>query len=521
MIEALRGVLCQLAEPVAVLRTILEQAVAADRRAARPVRRGRRARASSPIRVLHGFSPAQFEGDAGRFSRQLFQRVLESGAGRHARQRPRGRPGSPRRSSRCGPCDVAAILCVPIRAGGRIAALRPPRAPAAGLLPPTSTSALQPLLELAGPVLEALQAAAETDAASATGCATSETRLRGEAEESAPAARARDWSFGRFVGRSAGRARAGEPVPQGGGHRLPRARSGRDRHGQEHRRAHPPLRRPARAAPFVTVFCPSLERALVEAELFGHRRGRLHRRGDRPRRQGAGGRGRARSSSTRSASCRSRSSPSSCACCRSGPTSARRRRGAAADVRVIAATNRDLEPGGARRAASAATSTSGSTSSRCACRRCASAREDIPLLLRHCLDQTDAGRWIELAPDAARWLVELDFTWPGNVRHLEQLAARLTMEGAARPVSRRGPAPAARGARAPAGGAGPARTRAARRTSRPGLPHLLEESEKGWLEEALRRYPKLTRAAAGGEAQDQRVGALQEAPPVRDHGIGE
>ena len=54
---------------------------------------------------------------------------------------------------------------------------------------------------------------------------------------------------------------------------------------------------------------------------------------------------------------------------------------------------------------------------------------DIPLLLRHCLDQNPEGRWIELSREAAEYLTHLEFAWPGNVRHLEQLAARLTVEG--------------------------------------------------------------------------------------------
>jgi DNA-binding NtrC family response regulator len=114
------------------------------------------------------------------------------------------------------------------------------------------------------------------------------------------------------------------------------------------------------------------------------------------------------------------------------------------------------------------------------------------LLLRHCLDQTDAGRWVELAPEGERFLEEMDFAWPGNVRHIEQLAARLAMEGRPGPFAAadllrllavRSTKPGA----ARADGAGAADFEA-------GLPKLLEESEKGWLEQALRRYPKLTRS---------------------------
>ena len=94
------------------------------------------------------------------------------------------------------------------------------------------------------------------------------------------------------------------------------------------------------------------------------REGRVHRRG----RAASSGRFErptaARCSSTRSASCRRRCRRSCCACCRSASSSASAERDAIqVDVRVVAATNRDLEAEVARRARSARTSTTGSTSS--------------------------------------------------------------------------------------------------------------------------------------------------------------
>ena len=50
-------------------------------------------------------------------------------------------------------------------------------------------------------------------------------------------------------------------------------------------------RSPRAAGPFVTVHCPSLSAELLESELFGHVRGRLHRGGQGHGGQGAGRRG--------------------------------------------------------------------------------------------------------------------------------------------------------------------------------------------------------------------------------------
>lgn len=56
-------------------------------------------------------------------------------------------------------------------------------------------------------------------------------------------------------------------------------------------------------------------------------------------------------------------------------------------------------------------------------------REDIPLLLRHCLDRLGGGRWIEVTPKGLDYLTALEYSWPGNVRELEQLSARLVLDG--------------------------------------------------------------------------------------------
>jgi DNA-binding NtrC family response regulator len=49
-----------------------------------------------------------------------------------------------------------------------------------------------------------------------------------------------------------------------------------------------------------------------------------------------------------------------------------------------------------------------------------------------------------------------------------------------------------------------------------GLPRLLEESERRWLEEALRRYPKLTRAQL---ASKLKISESLLYKKLRQHGI--
>ena len=100
---------------------------------------------------------------------------------------------------------------------------------------------------------------------------------------------------------------------------------------------------PRKNKPFVVLDCGSIPRELIESTLFGHEKGSFTGAvGAAPRLLRAGATA-ARSSSTRSASSTSRCSPSSCACSSSARSSA-----SAAiarhkvDVRVLAATNRDL-----------------------------------------------------------------------------------------------------------------------------------------------------------------------------------
>ena len=120
LIEALRGVLAQVADPVIVLRAILEQAVSgtgADRGVFVEVGGG----GALEFRVLHGFRPSHFQGEPGQFSRGLFRKVLETEKElllHSALEDPRYRELQSVRELR-----LASIICMPVRVDGTIAAL--------------------------------------------------------------------------------------------------------------------------------------------------------------------------------------------------------------------------------------------------------------------------------------------------------------------------------------------------------------------------------------------------------------
>jgi NtrC-family two-component system response regulator AlgB len=247
---------------------------------------------------------------------------------------------------------------------------------------------------------------------------------------------------------------------------------------------------PRSRQPFVTVFCPSLEKGMVETELFGHRRGAFTGAvADRIGKIQAAEKGslfldeigelplEIQPKLLRLLQERTYE--------RVGDPTER-----PADVRVITATNRDLaEEVRAGRFRRDLFERLNYVPLRIPPLR--ERKADIPLLLEHGLRQHDAGRWIEVTPEAAQFLVELDFSWPGNVRHLEQLAARLALERPERPVT---PDDLRRLLDVTAPGREAAETETRRAALELGLPALLAQEEKKWLQKALELHPDLTRA---------------------------
>jgi len=511
VVEALRGVMCQLAEPSIVLRAILEQAVA-QTGAQRGLFVEVAAAGELSYQVLHGFTPKHFEGDAGRFSRQLFRRVLEDGRPillANALDDPGYQDAESLQAMR-----VAAILCVPIQAGGRIAALVHLEHPRPAHFRGEHLGALQPLLEVAGPVLETLLASRQM-VAERERLRDAETRSRRETEE-ARQMLASEWSFSRFVGRAPAVRELEAAVRKAAATDFPVLIRGETGTGKSIVARVLHYTGPRSGATLVTVFCPSLERGMVEAELFGHKRGAFTgAQTDRPGKVQAAEGGtlfldeigelppEIQPKLLRLLQERTYE--------RLGDAQERR-----SNARIIAATNRDLEQ--EVRAGRFRRDLYERLDFLPVCTPPLREHpEDIPLLLRHCLDQHEAGRWVELTSEASALLVSLPFAWPGNVRHIEQLAARLTVEGLRGPVS---PADLSRllGERARDGApTGEGSATPAQASLEQGLPRLLEEAEKAWLAEALRRYPDLTRSAL---AEKLRISESALYKKLREYGLG-
>src|SRR5262245_41797294 len=120
LLDALRGVLAQVAEPSVVLRTILDQAVAragAERGLLVEVSPG----GEMEFQVLHQFTTQDLAGSKGEFSRGILSRVKTSGRGMIYDDAQTDVAIG--RAKSVAALRLVSVLCEPILVDGKVAAI--------------------------------------------------------------------------------------------------------------------------------------------------------------------------------------------------------------------------------------------------------------------------------------------------------------------------------------------------------------------------------------------------------------
>jgi len=482
--QAVRNVLSQIAAPSKVLKTILGQAVSqtgADRGLFAEVTR----EGHISYRVLYRFDRETLEAQVARYSRNIFAQALATGEP----VRVENALDDPRFAAQESIQDLklTSILCFPILSGNKVTALVLLESDTVGHFKERHVTLLASLTDLASNALDALKAGEgiRQERDSLVERANAASQELNESRETL----ARDWSFGRFIGRSAVVRELEQQLRKAAATDFPILLLGETGTGKSILARVIHHGGPRSKNTFATVFCPSLEKGMVETELFGHKKGAFTgAESDRIGKVQAAEQGTLFLDEVGELPLDIQPKLlrllQEKAYERVGDPTER-----PADVRVITATNRDLK-----------LEVTEKRFRRDLFERLnfvpiqvpplRDRKEDIPLILRHCLEKHNAGRWIEFSDEAEAFLVELEFTWPGNVRHLEHLSARLAMEqpeSAVTPDLLRKLLDTTEDEVEQS----PSTSRAALEL---GLPTLLAQEERKWLQQALNLHPELTRA---------------------------
>ncbi|OLT61808.1 sigma-54-dependent Fis family transcriptional regulator [Moorena bouillonii] len=499
LIPALRAVLAGGSDPAEMLRLILDAAVE-QTGANRGVFVEVAPDEALDFRVWHRMKPESMTGPTGDFSRSIFRDVI-----RHKRAVLLDNAAETERYAdveSVRALRLISILCVPLETGDQVGGIVHLESTTPGHFTGEHKSLVEAMLEAAGPAYGALRA----------GSAVLEERdaLRSSLEQERCDA-GNVWTFTRFVGRAPVVRKLEEQVQKAARSRFPVLITGETGTGKgiiarvlHHQGA-------TANGPFVTVFCPSLEKGLIESELFGHVRGAFT--GADQDRQGklAAAEGgtlfldeigelpayvqpkllRLLQEKTYE---------------RVGETRER-----TADVRIVAATHRDLEQeieqGRFRRDLFERLNFLPLRSPALRERP-----EDIPLLLRDALDRIDGGRWIDWNQDVAETLASLDHLWPGNVREIEQIAARLSIEDHTGPLDW----PTLRNVLDVKEDAPTTPESSESDHLDKGLPELMRRTERQWLQRALAQYPDLSRKALADRLKISETTLYQK---LKTHGL--